>query len=281
MKTLKLITLFTCSLLIFSCSQNSSNDEQEIKDLLAQYDQATVDNNIAFFEKTLAADYEIFTPDGGTSNKAKALKEMNEDKDNPAYTMDYLKSDSIKVNVSGTMAVATGKWLSRYTLNNNLKPLTHDDEGRYTSILEKRDGKWIMVTEHISEKPHNKQVLETQLKAASDGYDQGLLTKDRALFEGLFADDYTSTGRSGKISNKEEDINQMTSSDILFLTAKTEDKNFRIYGNTAVETGRFSDTGTFKGKPFSETGRYTTTWIYRDGKWKIVADHTSALPESR
>jgi len=73
----------------------------------------------------------------------------------------------------------------------------------------------------------------------------------------------------------------MMSSDVVFLTAKTDDKNFRIYRNTAVETGRFSDTGTYKGKPFSETGRYTTTWIYRDGRWKIVADHTSPIPDSK
>ncbi len=160
-------------------------------------------------------------------------------------------------------------------------PVMHNDEGRYTSILEKRDGKWMMVTEHVSDKPHNKSQLEIELKSASESYDKGLLTKDKVFFEGLFADDYSATGREGKLTNKKDEIEQMMSTDLVFLNASTDDKNFRIYRNTAVETGRFSSTGSYKGKPFSETGRYTTTWIYRDGKWKIVADHTSPMPDSK
>mgnify|MGYP006194204789 FL=1 len=73
----------------------------------------------------------------------------------------------------------------------------------------------------------------------------------------------------------------MMSPDLVILTSKTDDKIFRLYRNTAVETGRFTATGSYEGKPFSEVGRYTTTWVYRDGKWKIVADHTSLIPNSK
>ena len=138
-----------------------------------------------------------------------------------------------------------------------------------------------MVREHVTENPHDKTKMEAELKAASDSYDKGLMTKDKAHFESLFADDYASTGRAGKLTNKEEDITDIMSPDLVFLTSKTDDKNFRLYKNTAVETGRFSTTGSYKGEPFSEEGRYTTTWVYRDGKWKIVADHTSLIPNSK
>ncbi len=70
----------------------------------------------------------------------------------------------------------------------------------------------------------------------------------------------------------------MTSTDLVLTSSNADDKKFRIYRNTAVETGRFSVAGTYKGKAFSETGRYTSTWIYRDGKWKMAADHTSNIP---
>lgn len=281
MKNFKLLSLFILTIFFANCSGNKSNtnDEQEIRNLMAQYDEAAVNNDQAFFEQKIASDYQISTEDGRWENKAATLQFMKEDIEKPTYKLVSLKSDSIQVRVLGDVAVVTGKWLAATQALKDPKPVMHNDEGRFTSILEKRNGEWLLVTDHVSEKPHNKQELETQLTAASESYDTGLLDKDKTLFEGLFADDYAATGSEGKITSREEDINHMTSPDMIFLTSKTDDKNFRIYRNSAVETGRYSSTGSFKGKPFSETGRYTTTWIYRDGKWRIVADHTSPMPD--
>ncbi len=283
MKNLKLIAVFIVTIIFSNCSENknNSNDEQEIRTLIALYDEAAMKNDIGFFETNLASDYQIATSEGSFENKESSLKFMKKEIEKPSYKLVSLKSDSVQVHFIGDAAVVSGKWLSTTQALDEPNPIMHNDEGRYTSILEKRDGKWMMVSEHISDKPHNKNELEIQLKAASESYDKGLLTKDKALFEDLFADDYAATGREGKITTKEDDISQTMSSDLVFLTANTDDKNFRIYRNTAVETGRFSSTGSYKGKPFSEIGRYTTTWIYRDGKWKIVADHTSPMPDSK
>lgn len=283
MKNIKLFGLLMITIISASCAQNNvnGNDEKEIRNLMAQYDEASMKNNISFFDANFAPDYHISTAEGTYENKESAMKFMKEEMEKPHYKLVSLKSDSIQVHIIGDAAIVSGKWLSTTQALDDPNPVMHKDEGRYTSILEKRNGKWMMVSEHVSDKPHNKGVLETELKAASESYDKGLLAKDKALFEDLFAEDYISTSREGKLSTKTEDVNQMMSSDLVFLTSKTEDKNFRIYRNTAVETGRFSDSGTFKGKPFSETGRYTTTWIYRDGKWRIVADHTSPMPNAK
>jgi len=51
----------------------------------------------------------------------------------------------------------------------------------------------------------------------------------------------------------------------------------RVLGNNvAVETGtiRFKGAG-HDGKPFDGSERYTTTWVWRGGRWQIAADHTS------
>ena len=286
MKNLKFIAVFIVTIIFSNCSENKNNgnnenDEQEIRDLLAQYDEAAMKNDIGFFEANLASDYHTSTSEGGFENKENILKYIKEDIEKPHYKMVSLKSDSIQVHFIGNAAIVSGKWLSTTQALDDPNPVMHNDEGRYTSILEKRDGKWMMVSEHVSDKPHNKSQLEKELKAASESYDAGLLAKDEAFFKDLFADDYASTNTEGKITTKTEDIAQIISPDLVFLTSKTEDKNFRIYRNTAVETGKFSSTGSYKGKPFSETGRYTTTWLYRDGKWRIVADHTSPMQDSK
>lgn len=283
MKTIKLFGLLILTVIFSNCSENknSGNDEQEVRDLIARYDEAAMKNDIGFFETNLASDYQTANSGGGYKSKEYVLKYMKEEMEKPTYKLVSLKSDSVQVLFLGNAAVVSGKWLSTTQALDDPNPVMHDDEGRYTSILEKRDGKWMMVREHVTENPHDKTKMEAELKAASDSYDKGLMTKDKAHFESLFADDYASTGRAGKLNNKEEDITDIMSPDLVFLTSKTDDKNFRLYKNTAVETGRFSATGSYKGEPFSEVGRYTTTWVYRDGKWKIVADHTSLIPISK
>lgn len=283
MKNFKLLGLLLLTIIFSNCSENKSNtnNEQEIRDLMASYDEAAMKNDLSFFESNLAPDYQIATSEGGFYNKEDQMKYTKEDMEKPKYKLVSLKSDSVQVKFIGNAAVVSGKWLSTTQALDDPNPVMHDDDGRFTSILEKKDGKWMMVAEHVSDKPHNKSQLEKELKSASESYDKGLVAKDKALFENLFADDYASTGQGGKLLNKEEDISQIMASDVVFLTQRTDDKNFRIYRNTAVETGRFSSTGSYKGKPFAETGRYTTTWLYRDGKWRIAADHTSPMPDSK
>lgn len=45
----------------------------------------------------------------------------------------------------------------------------------------------------------------------------------------------------------------------------------------AIETGTYKTKGTNKGKAFDESGRYTTTWVWRGGRGQIAADHTSVI----
>jgi hypothetical protein len=71
----------------------------------------------------------------------------------------------------------------------------------------------------------------------------------------------------------------MTSPDLVFTSGKGDDKKFRIHRHSAVETGRYTATGTYKGKPFSIIERYTATWIFKNGKWQMAADHASVIPE--
>lgn len=281
MKKFTLIALLLSIVTLINCSENNQNDEQEIRTLMAQYDEASLKNDLAFFDKMLAPEYFIITPGGNTSDREAALKFLRDEKEKPTYKLISLKSDSLQIKMVGDMAIVNGKWLATTQAIDDPSPVMHKDEGRFTSILEKRNGQWMMVTEHVSENPHNKKEAELLLKEASDSYDKGLLAKDNALFSSLFAEDYTSTNEDGKVSNKTDDIAQIMSADLVFLTAKTEDKNFRLYRDTAVETGTFSASGIYKKEPFSESGRYTTTWIYRDGKWKIVSDHTSSIPVTK
>lgn len=281
MKTLKRCCLLAVLFTSLNCSNNNANDEQDIKNLISQYDQAILENNVAFFENILASDYRILTESGGIRYKEAVIKEMQREKEKPTYIMSSIASDSLHVKINGDIAVVTGRWLSGTKTIENPNEEAHNDVGRYTVVFERQKNQWKVVSEHISENPHNKTVLETQLKKASDAYDMALLSKDLKLFTSLFSDDYTATNERGEVRNAQEEIAEMTNPDLVFTKINTTDKNFRLYRNSAVETGKFVSEGTNNGTIFMDSGHYTVTWIYRDGHWKMVAEHTSHLTNSK
>jgi len=77
--------------------------------------------------------------------------------------------------------------------------------------------------------------------------------------------------------NKTEDLATYKDRKSKIESAETTDQKVRVIGNnSAIETGTFRVKGTDKdGKLFEETDRYTTTWVWRDLRWQIAADHTT------
>jgi len=51
----------------------------------------------------------------------------------------------------------------------------------------------------------------------------------------------------------------------------------RFYGNAAVATGIYRESGTNKGKPYVIRSRYTDTWIRRGGVWQCVASQSTLI----
>ena len=66
-----------------------------------------------------------------------------------------------------------------------------------------------------------------------------------------------------------------------FETFEISDQKVRVIGNgAAVETGTVRYKGANKdNKPFDGSERYTTTWVWRGGRWQAVADHVSEIKQ--
>jgi len=272
-----LVTVFLLGASTATLLAQQTKEEKEVLKVNEAYEEAMRKGDYDAQEKFLAPTYVTFLPDGTREDRAAVAEYFRKQKSSPNYKMVSMTSDDVKVKVSGNLAVVTGAWKAT-TQRTEAGSEPHDDAGRYTAVFEKQNGKWLLVTDHVTEKPHTPEELEPSLRKASDEYDRAMATKSGELFEKLLADDYMYTSTKGKTSNREEEIKSMSSGDLVITSAKSSDKKFRIYRNAAVETGRFDMEGSYKGTPFTEAGRYTTTWIYKDGKWKIVADHASAIP---
>jgi hypothetical protein len=93
----------------------------------------------------------------------------------------------------------------------------------------------------------------------------------------IYADDFIGIGPSGTVRTKPQVISDFTSGELKFQSITTDDVRVRIYGNTAVETGRSTMIGQDKGKAVPRDNRFTRVWIKHDGHWRLVANHYSSL----
>jgi len=278
----KLITIATLIIVsAFAAFAQNSQAEQEILKFIADYDQAYVNKDIAFAERVWADEYIFSGPDGSSQNRARALEEARADKadPNPKYKLLSFKSVNDSLQIVGNMAIVSGSWTSSVVQTDNLTAEPHIDNGRYTMVLEKRKGNWMVIAEHLSEAPHNRKLMEAAVLKMGQKYNEMIVRGDAAEIEKILADEYLYTDDKGKVLNKTEDLATYKNRQSKIESAETTDQKVRVIGNNAaVETGTFHVKGTDKdGKPFDETERYTTTWVARNGQWQIIADHTSEI----
>lgn len=270
--------LFLVILTAFAAFAQNNASEQEILKIHASLDEAFMKKDIAAFERIFADDYFMSSASGKLMNRAELLADLRKEMANTEYKMLSAVSDGLKARVSGNMAFVTGNWSTTSTPAKNANAEPHKDTGRYTGIYEKRNGKWMLVAEHWSEAQHDKKLMEEQVMKMGQEYGKMIERGDVAALEQILADEYIYTNEEGKIKNKAEDLASYKTGKTKITFTETTDQKVRVIGNTAaVETGTFRIKGTTDGKPFEENARYTTTWVWRDLRWQIVADHSSTI----
>src|SRR5687768_18216209 len=67
---------------------------------------------------------------------------------------------------------------------------------------------------------------------------QAQIHADTVALNRIYADDFIGVGPSGTVRTKPQVISDFTSGGLKFQSITTDDVQVRVYGNTAVETGR-------------------------------------------
>ena len=246
MKKLIAIALLTI-VSTFTAFAQTSKDEQEVLKFNTEYEQAQINRDVTFFERSLADNYTFSGPDGGTENKTQALEWLRKEKEKPTNKLISLKSEDVKAKVTGNTAIVTGTWVSTTSPAGDDKAEPHMDKGRYTSVLEKRNGKWVVVAEHVSEAQHDRKLMEQQVLKMGKEYGEMIRRGDAAAIERVLADDYLYTDEKGKVKNKAEDLATYKNREYKIESVENSDQKVRVIGNNAaIETANFRVKGTGK-----------------------------------
>ena len=110
---------------------------------------------------------------------------------------------------------------------------------------------------------------------------QAQIGADAAALDRLYAEDFIGIGPSGTVRTKAQVIADFKSGSLRFQSITTDDVQWRVYGDTAVETGRSTMNGEDRSKTVPRDNRFTRVWVKRQGRWQLVTNHYSLLVTQR
>lgn len=108
---------------------------------------------------------------------------------------------------------------------------------------------------------------------------QALLRNDTAFIERVYANDYVVTGANGILRTRAQVVADMKSGVQKSESITNDDVKVRVYGDTAVVTGRTTQKGEYKGQPSISPVLFTRVYARRGGQWQLVANHASSIPQ--
>jgi ketosteroid isomerase-like protein len=125
---------------------------------------------------------------------------------------------------------------------------------------------------------------EQELKRLEDEWLNTYLRGDKGTFDRIVADDFSGTDESAVLRNKaqEKELVIAPPPGGIKVSLTNEDVQVRIYGDTAIVTGRIVQEAERVGQDsFGFQSRFTDTFLKRQGRWQVVARHYSRIPLER
>jgi ketosteroid isomerase-like protein len=116
------------------------------------------------------------------------------------------------------------------------------------------------------------------LTRLSDAWDKAIVRKDEKAVAGNMAEDFRIIDGYGNVAAKQAFVADIMDPKLTIDPYTVEDFEVRIYGDTALLSGRTHMTGKHDGKPFESNYRYIDIYVRKSGAWKIVSVQITRLP---
>jgi ketosteroid isomerase-like protein len=119
------------------------------------------------------------------------------------------------------------------------------------------------------------------LTRLSDDWDKAIVRKDEKAIAGNMAEDFRQIDGDANIETKKSFVAGIVDPRLTIDPYTVEDFEVRLYGDTALLSGRSHMTGKFDGQPFTSNYRYIDVYARRGGEWKIVSVQITRIPPQR
>jgi ketosteroid isomerase-like protein len=112
---------------------------------------------------------------------------------------------------------------------------------------------------------------EEEIQSLEQERNVAILNGDAAALDRMTADDYTFITLRGELRTKSEVVKGFQLGSFKYESRQISDLTIRVYGDTAVVTGRSNQKGMENGKNYSGDYRFTRVYVRQKGRWLTVA----------
>jgi ketosteroid isomerase-like protein len=119
--------------------------------------------------------------------------------------------------------------------------------------------------------------LEQTLMNLEREWVDALVRRDLGALERIMANDIVGVGTKGEVWSKAQLIADIKSGDYTIESANVSDMTVRVYGTTAIVTGRYTDKSKYKGHDSSVIARFVDVYLKRGGRWQAVSSQETAI----
>lgn len=108
-------------------------------------------------------------------------------------------------------------------------------------------------------------------------WNAGHMHGDATALGRIFADDLVVFVPGMRQMTKADSLAVFKSGVMKFDRYESSETQYRVYGDTAIVTGRIKRTRTIQGKTMDDDWRFTKVFLRRGGNWQAVQFHASNL----
>src|SRR5438132_6213898 len=120
--------------------------------------------------------------------------------------------------------------------------------------------------------------VEEELKKLETDRAAAAVKGDVATLEKQTSDDYTFINLYGQMSDKSQMVSNFKTGRTKITSNEVSDMKVRVYGNTAVITGKADVAGTMAGKDTKGQIMFTRVYVKKGGSWQSVAFQQTLVP---
>jgi ketosteroid isomerase-like protein len=121
------------------------------------------------------------------------------------------------------------------------------------------------------EKRSQKRQVEQNLRKMTEALIQAYPKQEAAVLDRILADDLTVINPDGSSGDKAGEIGGLRSGKLKLESVTNDDIKVRVFGETAVVTGRATIRGQIDGREIRDQNRYTSVFVKRRGRWQVIA----------
>jgi ketosteroid isomerase-like protein len=118
---------------------------------------------------------------------------------------------------------------------------------------------------------------ETKLIVMEHLWNEAQVNRDARALDAMLGGEFVNTEYDGEVSDKAQFLADIKDPHFNLSSLTIQDLKVSMYGDSAVVVGIYHTKGTYQGKPYEHSGRFTDTWVFTNARWQCVASHTSLL----